>query len=138
MRAKDKFDLQFAEWLSECLHHPIPKTVRAFSFGISQQELCFAVELNGTSEFDAKSDLWTWSEVWSPQTGKLRIPTSICGGQHSACTQHVKHALLHYLENGLLRKRLLGKSGVAIDSMDAGYELIWHQPKTPIKRLLRR
>lgn len=125
MKKTLSFEKHLAAWLDECLQGSVHKSVQAFSFGISERELCFAVELNGCSDFDAQSDSWTWSEIWQPDTHKFTVPAEICCSQPSICSRKLKAAILHYLEHGVFASKLRSASGIAIENMEEGYELIW-------------
>lgn len=116
----------------------VPSAVTAFSLSIGVRELCFAVEINGTSEFNAYSTEWTWSEVWAPPYGKLCVPNYVCCGLLDACNSAITTELLRYLREGAFRTKLLRCRGIAVESIDGGFELVWlNRSKSESKALLQ-
>jgi len=125
MRPRILFRKFFNDWLDSCLGERIPGNVRALSFSISQRELCFRVELNGTSEFNRCDTTWTWSECWSPQAAKLSVPTNVCRGVLENCNDAITTEILDYVREGNLRQKLFRFEGIAVESIDERYELVW-------------
>lgn len=135
MRRPLSFDQRFAEWLDDGLARPVPKPVRAFVFGVSRRELAFVVELNGTAEFNPSTSGWTWSEIWSPEVPKLTVPAQVCCGRLSECSRQVREAVRRYLESGVFARRLTATEGIAIETLNEGYALIWTPNQTKQERL---
>ena len=138
MRAHVSFKELFNDWLEACLAERVPENVRALSFSINQRELCFRVELNGTSEFNRYGTAWTWSECWSPVTAKLRVPTIVCRGVLGNCSHAVTSELLRYLRGGALRQKLSRYEGIAVESIDGEYELVWLNQGKSMKKNMRK
>ena len=126
------FRKRFIYWLDACLSEPIPSSVRALSFGVCERELCNLLELNGTSEFSCESASWTWSEMWSPQTERLRMPISISSVGMRGCYRYIGAEIIHYMKVGSLRHKLLEREGVCLDSVDGGYLLLWQREREVI------
>jgi len=109
--------------------------VRAFAFGVSRRELTFAVEVNGTAEFNRASSGWTWSEIWSPDTPKLTVPNRVCCGHLTECSRRVRKAILLYMDCGVFARRLTSVEGIAIETLGEGYSLIWTPEQSKQERL---
>lgn len=99
--------------------------VRALSFCITRNELCYCVELNGTSEFQRYGTAWTWSENWAPAVGRIRVPAKVCCGHIDYCNFIVTTEVLNYIREGMFRHKLNRFEGIAVEAMGDSYELVW-------------
>jgi len=138
MRKIPTFEEQVCAWLDDCLKNEIPTDVRAFAFGINERELCFVIELNGTSEFNHNCSSWTWSEFWHPSNPKLCVPTTVSCGQRKRCSMRLKVAIMDYIKSGIYAQRLTNREGIAIQTLDEGFELISYTSLAPRRRIFNQ
>lgn len=58
-------------------------------------------------------------------TPKLSLPTSVCRGLLENCNDAITTEVLDYVRAGNLRQKLFRFEGIAVESMDARYDLVW-------------
>lgn len=124
------FEDSFNAWLRSSLSSAIPKSVRAFSFNLSEpagESSHFGVELIGSPDFDIEDADWACEEVWAATPRMLSIPAAFSTSSLETCLAKVKRLVLAALVDDAVGKTLKTRKGIAVGFIDGDLDVVWHQ-----------
>lgn len=93
------FESIFFTWINESLSKGLPTGVVGFSFNLYETNTNFAIELVGTSKYNAADPDWACEEIFAPLQRQLDIPALYADDHWQPCLEKMKLLAVKFINS---------------------------------------